>query len=144
MQTAFFMRLRFIYILIAVLSAASLNARQPDSLQVASLYNTSWQLSSTKKPAGVFHRLKKVPQITSQRITIYKDEFHISSQNAPYQICTYRLRNCNEFWLDGSSLNQMIYRVIRTDNKVLILDVIFREKNGYRRSSRNTYTRVLN
>lgn len=141
MQAAFFMRLTQLILIIFLITTQNLSAAGIDSVQVARLYNSSWKLVTQKKPSGAFKRLKKVTAIPEQRITIYKDEFHLSVKNGPYQICTYRLRNGNEFWLDGAKDNQMIYRVIEIQNERLVMDVLVRDRDKYRRTSRNIYER---
>ncbi len=135
------MRLTQLILIIFLISTQNLSAAGIDSVQVARLYNSSWKLVTQKKPSGAFKRLKKVTAIPEQRITIYKDEFHLSVKNGPYQICTYRLRNGNEFWLDGAKDNQMIYRVIEIQNERLVMDVLVRDRDKYRRTSRNIYER---
>jgi hypothetical protein len=141
MQTAFFMRILQLIVIFILLNTQNILAGEIDSVQVARLYNSSWKLVSQKKPSGAFGRLKKAAVISEQRITIYKDEFHLSVTNGPYQICTYRLRNGNEFWLDGAKDNQLIYRVISIQNETLVMDILLRDKDKYRRSSRNAYAR---
>jgi hypothetical protein len=141
MQTAFFMRILQLILILILFNSQNLSARGIDSVQVARLYNSSWKLVAQKKPSGVFRRLKRVTAVSEQRITIYKDEFHLSVKNGPYQICTYRLRNGNEFWLDGAKDNQLIYRVVEIQNDKLVMDILVRDKDKYRRTSRNMYAR---
>lgn len=135
------MRIIQLILIIFFFTTQNLSATGIDSVQVARLYNSSWKLIAQKKPSGAFKRLKKVTAVPEQRITIYKDEFHLSVINGPYQICTYRLRNGNEFWLDGAKDNQLIYRVIEIQNEKLVMDILVRDKDKYRRTSRNTYAR---
>lgn len=135
------MRILHLILILILFKSQNLSAGGIDSVQVARLYNSSWKLIAQKKPSGAFKRLKKVTVIPEQRITIYKDEFHLSVKNGPYQICTYRLRNGNEFWLDGAKDNQLIYRVIEIQNDKLVMDILVRDKEKYRRTSRNTYAR---
>lgn len=135
------MRILQLIIIFILINAQNILAGGIDSVQVSRLYNSSWKLVAQKKPSGAFKRLKKVTAIPEQRITIYKDEFHLSVTNGPYQICTYRLRNGNEFWLDGAKDNQLIYRVISIQAQTLVMDVLVRDQEKYRRTSRNTYMR---
>lgn len=135
------MRILQLIIFFILINAQNILAEGIDSVQVARLYNSSWKLVSQKRPSGAFRRLKKATVIPEQRITIYKDEFHLSVTNGPYQICTYRLRNGIEFWLDGAKDNQLIYRVISIQTQTLVMDVLVRDKEKYRITSRNTYSR---
>ena len=135
------MRLTQLILVLFLITIQNLSAAGIDSVEVARLYNSSWKLVTQKKPSGAFKRLKKATTIPEQRITIYKDEFHLSVKNGPYQICTYRLRNGNEFWLDGAKDNQLIYRVIEIQNEKLVMDILVRDKEKYRRTSRNMYVR---
>lgn len=135
------MRVIQLILILFIFNSQKLSAVGIDSVQVARLYNSSWKLIAQKKPSGAFKRLKKVTSIPEQRITIYKDEFHLSVKNGPYQICTYRLRNGNEFWLDGAKDNQLIYRVVQIQNEKLVMDILVRDKDKYRRTSRNAYAR---
>ncbi|MFM2018204.1 MAG: hypothetical protein RL007_1860 [Bacteroidota bacterium] len=135
------MHLLQLILIFILFNTQNLTAGGIDSVQVARLYNSSWKLVAQKKPSGAFKRFKKVTAVPEQRITIYKDEFHLSVKNGPYQICTYRLRNGNEFWLDGAKDNQLIYRVIEIQNEKLVMDILVRDKDKYRRTSRNTYAR---
>lgn len=91
----------------------------------------------------MFNRLKKMRDQAEQRITIYANEFHTSVNKGPYQVCSSRHRNQNEFWLDCKTADQVIYRVISIKGDELVLDMLTRPqgKNGYRRTSRNYYTR---
>lgn len=119
------------------------SAEQPDSLAVAKLYNTSWKLTEKYRISGIFHRKHRLENPSEVYLTIYRDEIHTSLASGKYQICASRHRNRNEFWLDCREMDQQIYRVIRIDGDVLVMDVLRRlaGEQEYRRATRNYYVR---
>jgi hypothetical protein len=135
--------MRTVSVIVFFLISFSAFARQePDSLAVSKLYGTSWTLTGKYRISGVFHRKHKL-ETSEMSITIYKDEIHTALSTGKYQICASRHRNKNEFWLDCALPDQFIYRVIKIEGDVLVMDVLSRPKGrtDYVRTSRNYYTR---
>lgn len=93
---------------------------------------------------GVFHRPKRIHEVTSERITIYNNEIHFDVDST-YQICAMRHRNKNEFWLDCKLADQLIYRVVDFNAEELEMDVLTKQRDGtYKRTGKKYYKRARN
>ena len=140
MQTAFFMRNVLLILLLVVPFA--IQAQTPDSLAVTKLYSTSWMLEKQYKMSG--RRFRELDSINTERITFYNNEIHWDITGNPYQVCSHRLRNQNEFWIDCKVNDQMIYRVIQISGDQLIIDILIKlpGETEYKRTGRKHYRKA--
>jgi hypothetical protein len=117
----------------------------PDSLAVARLYSTSWELTERYViRRGIFHKPQKIHEKTKERMTIYNNEIHFEVDST-YQVCAMRHRNRNELWLDCKRTDQLIYRVAEIKGNELVIDVLTKQRDGkYIRTGRRYYRRATN
>jgi hypothetical protein len=144
MQTAFFMYRHYASTIILFLLALRISAQKaPDSLAVTKLYGTSWTLQTHYKVTK-HNRLKKAEATAQEGITIYDNEIHWNIAGTPYQVCSHRLRNQNEFWIDCKVNDQMIYKVVEIKGDELTIDILVRPfgKTEYVRTGRKKYKRT--
>lgn len=140
--------MRSILVIVLVLLSLQVFAKDsPDSTAVAKLYGTSWTLSERYViRQGFFHRRQRDKTPLKERITIYKDEFHVDITGGPYQVCPMRHRNGNELWLDCRENDQLIYKVIEIKGDELVMDVLTKPHGElkYIRTARKYYKRYRN
>jgi hypothetical protein len=114
-----------LFIFLATITSA-LHAGKIDQALLKKITGTKWELVEEKKP-GLFSKKNKAP--IKQQITFSTGSILFDSDDQHYQ-CNYTLKKSIEFWMYCSEPDQYIYKIHSLDSKVLVMDMLVKDKSG--------------